>query len=406
MAITYPAAYSSVQGDGGNVGLAITTDTTPDTGDYLVVCICVNANGDTITPPGGWTEATVSDNSIASTGGQIRAYYLKDPADSTTYTWTVSSSTRRSIVGILVRGADGTTFIDVKESNQSGPGANHTPPSLTSTVDGVGVIDFAGLRQFSPDTAGWTVPASGLTWTEQKDVQGTDSNNNVRLACGTAVAGAAGALSTTVWTQSDTNEDSIIIRLAVKPASSGTNAPAGNAAATVAANAPTAGVSPSAGNAAATVAANAPTAGVAPAGGNAAATAAANAPAAGVSPSGGNTTATVTANAGMASLGANAGHTAVTVTAYDATVSTPGNASAGHAGAAVTAYDATVTATPTVATGRGWWDLVAIRREARALAEQERNRRPVACPNDGEPLTEVNGVLHCRYDGWIWDGVS
>lgn len=405
MAITYPAAYSSVQGDGGNVGLAITTDTTPDTGDYLVVCICVNANGDTITAPGGWTEATVSDNSIATSGGQIRAYYLKDPADSTTYTWTVVSSTRRSIVGVLVRGADGTTFVDVKESNQSAPGANHTPPSLTSTVDNVGVVDFAGLRQFSPDTANWTVPASGLSWTEQKDVQGADSNNNVRLACGTAVAGAAGALSTTVWTQADTNEDSIIIRLAVRPASSGTNAPAGNTTATVAANASTAGVSPGAGGAAATVAANAATAGVAPAGGNAGATIAASSSAAGVSPAGGNTAATVAANVATAGLGVNAGNATVTVTAYDATVSTPGTAPAGHAGVTVTAYDATVTATPTVATGGGWWDLLSIAREARALAEQERTRRPVACPNDGEPLTEgPGGVLHCRYDGWVWQG--
>lgn len=30
---------------------------------------------------------------------------------------------------------------------------------------------------------------------------------------------------------------------------------------------------------------------------------------------------------------------------------------------------------------------------------------PVACPNDGEPLEEnEEGVLHCRFDGWIWDG--
>lgn len=221
MAITFPAAYSSVQGDGGNNGLAITTGTETEADDVLVVGMCVNGNADTITPPGGWTEATVGDNSIATTGGQIRAWYLVDPADSTTYTWTVGTSTRRSIVGVLCRGVDNTTPIDVKGSNQSGPGTNHTPPSLTSTVDNVGVVDIIGLRQFSPDTANWTVPASGLTWTEQKDVQGADSNNNIRLALGTAVAGAAGALSTAVWTQSDVFEDSIDIRIALKPAAGG-----------------------------------------------------------------------------------------------------------------------------------------------------------------------------------------
>lgn len=224
MAITYPASYSSVQGDGGNNGLAITTDTTPDADDILVVGMCVNGNADTITPPGGWTEATVGDNSIASTGGQIRAWYLVDPADSTTYTWTVGTSTRRSIVGVLVRGVDNTTPVDVKGSLQNAPGTNHTPPSLTTTVDNAGVVDFIGLRQFAPDTANFTVPASGLTWTEQKDVQGADSNNNIRLACGTAVAGAAGALSTAVWTSADPNEDTIIIRVAFKPAGGATDA--------------------------------------------------------------------------------------------------------------------------------------------------------------------------------------
>jgi len=218
---TVEAVYTSVQGDGGNVGLAVTTDTAPTTDDYLCVCICVNGNGDTITAPGGWTEATVGDNSIATQGGQIRAYYLKNPADSTTYTWTVGTSTRRSIIGLLLRGVDGTTPIDVKGSNQSGPGANHTPPSVTTTGTDRLIVDFAGLRQFSPDTANWTVPASGLTWTERADVQGADGNNNIRLAAGTATAASAGAVSTTVWTNSDVNEDSIIIRIAFAPPAGG-----------------------------------------------------------------------------------------------------------------------------------------------------------------------------------------
>lgn len=47
-----------------------------------------------------------------------------------------------------------------------------------------------------------------------------------------------------------------------------------------------------------------------------------------------------------------------------------------------------------------WEQLLDITREARRLAEAEQSQPPVACPNDGEPLALVNGVLHCPFDGW------
>lgn len=218
---TVVASYTSVQGDGGNVGLAITTDGTPAAGDYLVVGQGVNANADTLTPPGGWTEATVGDNVVTTSGGQLRVWYLKNPAASTTYTWTVSTSTRRSIIGALVRGADGTTFIDVKGSLETAPGATHTAPSVTTTGTDRLVVDFAFHRQFAPDAAGWTPPASGLTWTKHADVEGVDSNNNIRLAVGSATAASAGAVSTAGWTATDVFEDSLILRIAVIPAVAG-----------------------------------------------------------------------------------------------------------------------------------------------------------------------------------------
>ena len=220
MVASFVEAYSSVQGGTGN-GLTITTSANPVADDVLVACMIVNGNADTITPPGGWSEITVSDNSIATSGGQIRAWRLVDPAASTAYTWTVGTSTRRSLIGALCRGVDNTTPINIAGSLQSAPGANHTPPSLTSTVNGCLILDFPGLRQFAPDTADWTVPAAGLTWTEQADVQGADSNNNCRLALGTATQATAGAIPTNVWTQSDLFEDSIIIRVALQPAAGG-----------------------------------------------------------------------------------------------------------------------------------------------------------------------------------------
>jgi len=48
-----------------------------------------------------------------------------------------------------------------------------------------------------------------------------------------------------------------------------------------------------------------------------------------------------------------------------------------------------------------WWQLVDIIREESAEAAFQRSRRPVACPNDGEPLsTGPRGELFCAFDGW------
>ncbi len=60
---------------------------------------------------------------------------------------------------------------------------------------------------------------------------------------------------------------------------------------------------------------------------------------------------------------------------------------------------------PPVVTGGsgGWWTLRSVSDENREWAEQDRQERdrPLSCPNDGEPLTEdVDGRLHCHFDGW------
>lgn len=214
-------AYTSFQGDGGNVGKGVTTDSNPTTNDYLVVCILGSANADSMTKPDvTWTEVAVSDNSIAIGGGAIRVWYKKNPAASTSYSWTCSSG-RTSSIGALVRGADGTSFVNIAASLESAPGTNHAPPSVTSTTaDGL-VLDFIGMRQFSPDVSNWTVPSAGLTWTEIADIQGADGNNNCRLALGSAVQASAGSVPTNVWTNTDTFEEAICIRIVVTPAVTG-----------------------------------------------------------------------------------------------------------------------------------------------------------------------------------------
>lgn len=54
-----------------------------------------------------------------------------------------------------------------------------------------------------------------------------------------------------------------------------------------------------------------------------------------------------------------------------------------------------------------WAELLAIGQDAAAEREAEQSAPPAACPNDGEPLeTGPGGVLHCRFDGWTWDGAT
>jgi hypothetical protein len=49
-----------------------------------------------------------------------------------------------------------------------------------------------------------------------------------------------------------------------------------------------------------------------------------------------------------------------------------------------------------------WEQLIAIEREAVAMANEDNNRTPTACPNDGEPLRQAprGGGLYCPFDGW------
>jgi hypothetical protein len=128
------------------------------------------------------------------------------------------------------------------------------------------------------------------------------------------------------------------------PLASGTNAAAGNAAATGAANAATTKVSPSGGHASATGAAGAVTSKVSPSGGHASASGAAGAATTKVSPSAGHASATAAAHdatvtTGGATTNADAGNAAATGAAHDAKPSVA--PSGGHASATGAAHDVT-----------------------------------------------------------------
>ena len=50
-----------------------------------------------------------------------------------------------------------------------------------------------------------------------------------------------------------------------------------------------------------------------------------------------------------------------------------------------------------------WYSLINVLRENAQDLLSEQNRPPLACPNDGEPLSNaLEGNRHCAYDGWMY----
>jgi len=62
-----------------------------------------------------------------------------------------------------------------------------------------------------------------------------------------------------------------------------------------------------------------------------------------------------------------------------------------------------------MASGGSWWGLVSVLAQSKAEFEAFISSPPMACPLDGEPLSNApttsagSGVdRYCRFDGWSW----
>lgn len=52
-----------------------------------------------------------------------------------------------------------------------------------------------------------------------------------------------------------------------------------------------------------------------------------------------------------------------------------------------------------------WEQLISIIGDSNDEARTDTSTPPVACPNDGEPLsTGPQGELFCKWDGWRYEG--
>ena len=237
MTATVDAVTTSVQGDGGRDGKGFTTGTGVSAKRVLVL-VGSSSNADTITAPasGTWAQVTLPDNVVTTSGGQYRLWEGSGLADSTAYDFTLSGG-RRTCVARTISGFDATggSMVDVASSLESAAASTHAPPSVTPGAAGELCIDYLCFRHFAPDTSTGSPPATGLTWTEDVDVRGADSNNNVQINSAYATAGSAGAaVSSAAWNTDDPFEPALVIRVLIKSASAGGAAPDGIAATTTA----------------------------------------------------------------------------------------------------------------------------------------------------------------------------
>lgn len=54
-----------------------------------------------------------------------------------------------------------------------------------------------------------------------------------------------------------------------------------------------------------------------------------------------------------------------------------------------------------------WEQLISIIRDSDDEARTDASTPPVACLNDGEPLsTGPRGELFCKFDGWRYEGIK
>jgi hypothetical protein len=166
--------YSSFQGDGGNDGLAITTDARPQPGDQLLLTFCNASSIVAPTPPAGWYEIPVTDTDFTGPF-QARHYLLANPAASTTYTWTGVISTRRTMIGLLIRGG----VLESGEAHATSSVSAHVTPTLQAAGPDRLAIAACCLRGFPTDA--WIENQTG-NWDERLQVVGGDATTNAQVS--------------------------------------------------------------------------------------------------------------------------------------------------------------------------------------------------------------------------------
>lgn len=320
-------AAASASQPGASYGTSGTSEqshalTTTVTGSMVFGLYSDALNNDT--SPTAVAGTTLLDNSSPSTGGNgITFLSFRD----TSATGTPGSATRGFSGG--TSGAGAVAMAEILASGTIALDSSAPSPTWADTGSGSSVTSAS----FTPPAGSLLVAIAGAdanTGHAATDLAVTDSSGLTwkRLAFGNGSSGV-GMIAA--------------VYVADVPAGGGTNASAGSAAGTGAANAAVPRVSPAAGSAAGTGAAQAPVASVKPAAGLAAGTGTGQSPAAAVSASAGLAAGTGTGLAAVVTLSAAAGAATGTGTGQSAAVAI--SAAAGNAAGTGAAAGATASTT-------------------------------------------------------------
>lgn len=212
MAITFPYSGSAHN----SATLSFTTSSDVLSTDAIWCMIGINLTGNTITPPSGFTELTLSGgNNTAGNLAQVRLYYNLAPAASTTYNATHGGSGRSDLAWVQVRGSNNTSIANhVNTSVGGAKAASDTPvsSSITTTNAITTLLGFVGFRAFPVNSV-----APGGGFTEIIDSVGADGSTNIRLEFASLDVTSTGSYTYGVSLTVADGEPTIIGLVAINP---------------------------------------------------------------------------------------------------------------------------------------------------------------------------------------------
>jgi hypothetical protein len=173
----FGAATTAANSSSGATTLVINRPSSTSAGHLLLAGISVAGGSNvTITPPSGWTLVRRTNNSTSVGVATYRK--IATSSEPSSYTWSLSPSSRASGGITRLTGVDASTPVNVS-AGATGSGTSVAAPSVTTTVENTLLVGFFG----SNTNATFTAPDA---MTERLDVANASSS-------GPAVEAASGA---------------------------------------------------------------------------------------------------------------------------------------------------------------------------------------------------------------------
>jgi hypothetical protein len=190
MAVQFVA--STFQDQGGSSNMVV--NNIASTGDYVIATMCIRGSYTIASAHAGFTAL---DPPTIDGGGSTDPYVLSygkviASSDSTAFTFTRSSPTGRSVIGLNVfRDIDTDTPTAGGAESDVGTAASLTVPNSTCLADGSAALAFAGY--FS--STGARTASAGSSWTESVDSQSAGGTLRAGLATYYSTAHSTGTVT-------------------------------------------------------------------------------------------------------------------------------------------------------------------------------------------------------------------